>query len=128
MVICMLRLNAPILKMIALTATLGFAFIFGKQMQSDQVDTVFLNMKEAIHQPIKAFASKLSEKQQAQFIKLYNKALTQTISDYALAHRVNIVTATTIYDYSGVDVTQEIINANLKAVEQNTKGEANAKV
>lgn len=128
MVICMLRLNSPLVKGVLILAVIWIAFMLGLGSHKSDNKTVFINMKEAIHQPIKAFASKLSEKQQAQFIKLYNKALTQTISDYALAHHVNIVTATTIYDYSGVDVTQEIINANLKAVEQNTKREVNAKV
>ena len=94
------------------------AFVVGRSSNNESSGTVFLNMKMAITQPIKLIGAKLDKHHQQKFIEAYNHALRQTIQRYATQHKVNIVTATTLYDYSGIDITQAIIKANLKAVEQ----------
>ena len=80
---------------------------------------VFLNMRSALSSPIKNIASKMDKKKSDLFMARYNQFLPKTIAHYGKTHHLNIVTATTIYDASGVDITQTIIQENLKRMTSN---------
>lgn len=84
---------------------------------NDQTPIAFVNMKAAISRPLSKMASQLTPSQQRTFVSLYNQALPNTLAAYAKSHHVNLVTATTLFDYSGIDVTDQIIAANLASIE-----------
>ncbi|APS45853.1 hypothetical protein AVI48_15585 (plasmid) [Piscirickettsia salmonis] len=91
------------------------AFLVGKHHSGGA--TAYVNMKQVIALPLEKVARTLNKQQQREFAALYNRYLPQTLDDYAADHHLNLVTASTLYDYSGVDVTKAIIRANLKKVE-----------
>jgi conjugal transfer pilin signal peptidase TrbI len=101
-----------LIALIVLIAWFGFL-----HMSQNHSNIRFVNMKQVISQPIEAMAKRLTKSQQLQFVKLYTKALPSTLKEYGKQNHVDLITATTLYDVSGVDVTQDIININLEKVE-----------
>ena len=88
----------------------------GIHMYHTKVHTVYLNMKEVISYPISKIGHQLDQAKKLEFVKAYTSALPSTIKSYGTTHHVNIITATTLYDDSGVDITKNIINQNLSNI------------
>ncbi len=87
------------------------SFLVGKNHENST--TAYVNMKQVIALPLEKIAEHLDKKQQQQFMHDYNQSLQGTLDEYAASHHVNLVAASTLYDASGVDVTQAIIQANI---------------
>ncbi|MCF6768416.1 type-F conjugative transfer system protein TrbI [Thiotrichales bacterium 19S11-10] len=106
--------SKTILFVTGILLVLWVGFLLGK---SNHQTIGFINMKEVINKPIKMIASKMKAPEQEAFIKLYNANLAITIKAYGEAHHINLITATTLYDASGIDLTDEIIQENLNTME-----------
>lgn len=115
MVKCMSVLKRPTVLIGFMMMIAWIAFLVGRNHSS--TPTAYVNMKQVIALPLEKVAHTLNKRQQQEFASLYNRYLPQTLDDYAAEHHLNLVTASTLYDYSGVDVTKAIIQANIKKIE-----------
>jgi hypothetical protein len=102
--------------MVAIGGILLILLVIGIHMYHTKPHTVYLNMKEVISYPISKIGHKLDQAKKLEFVKAYTSALPDTIKSYGVRHHVNIITATTLYDNSGVDITKNIINQNLSNI------------